>query len=105
MLTLTESAADAIKGFVQESGLPEEAGLRIQAELISETEGTLGLTIVEQPEAADQVIEEKGAHVFVDDGLAPLLEDKVLDAELHEEGVAFTLREQGPEVNGAGRDA
>ena len=27
MLPPTESAADAIKGFVQESGLPEEAGL------------------------------------------------------------------------------
>jgi hypothetical protein len=40
------------------------------------------------------VIEEAGARVFLDPGTASLLDDKVLDADVAEGQVAFTIVDQ-----------
>jgi Fe-S cluster assembly iron-binding protein IscA len=46
------------------------------------------------PAEDDAVIEERGARVFVDADAAALLADKMLDATVDQDQVAFTVVEQ-----------
>lgn len=88
MLTLTPQAAQAINALLVDH---PGAGLRI-SEVVDGAEVRLGLAVAAEPAPNDQVIEDQGSHVFVDDQVAPLLDDKTLDAEVNEERqVAFTL--------------
>ena len=104
MLTLTPVAAEAVRKLVEAAPVDDEGGgVRITA---GETtpEGTpLQLTLVDGPEPADESVDEHGAHVFLESAVAPFLEDKILDAQLKDEGVAFAVREQSgdPEMNGS----
>ena len=43
------------------------------------------------------MIEEEGARVFLDPEAASLLEDKILDASIEPNQVAFTIADQGEE--------
>ena len=95
MLTLTSNAAEAVKTIADASPeLPDESGLRIQAEPTEEGRVSLGLTMVASPDVDDQVIEEAGARVFVEPEAAAILEDKILDATVAGDRVQFTLSEQ-----------
>jgi iron-sulfur cluster assembly protein len=47
------------------------------------------------PAEDDEVIEEHGARLFLDHDAALLLEDKVLDASVERDQVAFMLADQG----------
>lgn len=94
MLTLTRDAAEAVRAIaVASPEVPDDAGLRIRRRE-PEGEGGLELTMVENPEVDDQVIEEAGVRVFVDAELAPALDDKLLDAAVIGDHVQFTLTEQ-----------
>jgi iron-sulfur cluster assembly protein len=53
------------------------------------------LSVVALPAEDDEVIEEQGARVFLDREAAALLEDKVLDAGVEANEVAFTITDQG----------
>ena len=88
MLTLTSEAAQAINALVADQ---PGAGLRISSESVDGDRITLGLAVTSTPAPNDQVIEEHGSHVFVDDQAATLLSDKTLDAEITDHEVAFTL--------------
>jgi Fe-S cluster assembly iron-binding protein IscA len=93
MLMLTENAGAVINSLVDRPELPEGAGLRIT----SPADGSEGLMVATagQPEAADQVVEQDGARVFVDAGAATILDDKVLDARVSDAGtVEFTISMQ-----------
>jgi iron-sulfur cluster assembly protein len=95
MLTLTTKAAEAVKTIAEASPqLPDESGLRIQAEPTGEGQVTFGLMMVESPDVDDQVIEEAGARVFVEPEAAVILEDKILDATVVGDRVQFSLNEQ-----------
>ena len=94
MLALTQEAATAIRGIVEANELPEESGLRITIEDATENEAALNLTFSE-PEAEDTVVAEEGATVFLDEQAAELLDDKVLDAAVFEDRIAFSIRDQG----------
>lgn len=88
MLTLTPQASEAITALLADS---PGAGLRI-SEIVDGDEVRLGLSVAAEPAPGDQVIEGGGSHVFVDDQVAPLLDDKTLDAQVNEDRqVAFTL--------------
>jgi len=50
--------------------------------------------VVALPGEDDEVVEEQGARVFLDPAAASLLEDKVLDASLEQNQVAFTIADQ-----------
>ena len=55
------------------------------------------MTAVSGPGDTDQVIEAAGARVFLEPNAAAYLDDKVLDAQVDEQGKArFTLGTQGP---------
>ena len=93
MLALTHDAADAIETILTAPGVPEGAGIRI-APAPDSDRGVLEVTVAGFPDAGDEVIEESGARVFVQESVVEYLEGKTLDAHLDEERVGFTLIDQ-----------
>lgn len=93
MLVLTENASRAVNAVFQEAELPDGAGLRIASP--SDRSGTLTVAPATTAEQGDQVIEEQGARVFVEADAAEVLDDKVLDAHVDDDGhVQFVLGPQ-----------
>jgi Fe-S cluster assembly iron-binding protein IscA len=80
LLALTDSAVEAVKGIVSSSEVPETGGLR--------------MVVVPLPAEDDEVIDEQGARVFLEPEAATLLDDKVLDADVEQDRVAFTIADQ-----------
>ena len=93
MLTLTPTAAEVVRTLVEQSPDPESGGLRIAAGEDAGEGVELELSLVGEPEALDETVEQEGATVYLDPGAAELLDDKLLDAEVAEDHVMFTLRE------------
>jgi iron-sulfur cluster assembly protein len=94
VLTLTDTAAEAIRGIVAAPELPDSAGLRIATAADAEQAGALEVSVAETPAETDQVVDESGARVFVEAEAIPLLDDKLLDAQIEGTRVGFTLSEQ-----------
>jgi iron-sulfur cluster assembly protein len=94
LLALTDSAVQAVKDIVSSSDeLPETGGLRLVAE-----QGGMAtnfeLSIVSLPAEDDEVIEEQGARVFLEPEAASLLDDKILDASVEQNQIAFAIADQ-----------
>lgn len=94
MLSVSRTAADAIKLIVSASPIPAEGGIRLAAEPIDEHATKLELSLVETPEPGDAIVEEEGAKVFVEQNTAVLLDGKVLDATVEQDGVSFSISDQ-----------
>jgi iron-sulfur cluster assembly protein len=65
--------------------------------MVAEREGTQAnfhLDVVTLPAEDDEVIDEQGARVFLEPEAASLLDDKVLDASVEQDQVAFTIADQ-----------
>jgi Fe-S cluster assembly iron-binding protein IscA len=77
MLTLTEGATQAIHDLVGER---PGAGLRIFSQNSDSDQLQLGLSISGGPEPTDEVVEQEGCHVFLDEQVAPLVDGRTLDA-------------------------
>jgi iron-sulfur cluster assembly protein len=96
MLALSERAVVAINGIMSNPEIPEGAGLRVSPQMTRGTEAvTLELSVVEAPAGGDQVVEDQGAQVFVDERVGPMLDDKTLDATTEGEQVQFTIVDRG----------
>jgi iron-sulfur cluster assembly protein len=98
MLVLTEAAAEAVKSVTSNPQVPEGTGLRI-APSAPDSGSAAGfqLTAALVPAEDDQVIEAAGTRVFLEPQAAAYLEDKVLDAQVDEQGKAhFSLGVQEP---------
>ncbi len=93
MLTLTDNAADAIRGIVASPEIPDGAGLRIATQPGATDPGALEVSLADVPADSDQVVEEGGARVFVEEGAVELLDDKLLDAEIEGHEVGFLITE------------
>jgi iron-sulfur cluster assembly protein len=94
LLALTDSAVQAVKRIVLSSDeVSETSGLRMVAEQTG-METSLQLSVVPLPAEDDEVIEEHGARVFLEPEAASFLDDKVLDASVVQDQVAFTIAEQ-----------
>jgi Fe-S cluster assembly iron-binding protein IscA len=92
MLTVTENATSVIQQLTDRPELPEGAGLRIAS---SDDASSLTVAPAEAPEEGDQVVENGGARVFLETEAAAILDDKVLDATVDEQGrVAFMIGSQ-----------
>ncbi len=92
MFAITEDAATAIDSILVSSGLPEGAGLRITREVSTEGEEArtdLRLSPVEAAEEGDQVLED--VRIFLTPEAADFLDDKLLDADVDEGDVRFSL--------------
>ena len=93
MLTLTENASTVVKTIVDQSVEGNEAGLRISQDAVDSP--ALHVIATEAPMPGDQVVEEGGARVFLEETAAVTLDDKVLDATVDEGGgVQFSIAPQ-----------
>lgn len=92
MLTLTENASTVVKTLASRGGAGDEAGLRISSTAPESSE--YAVEVAPQPADADTVIESAGARVFLEPNAALSLDDKVLDADVSEQGnVRFSIAE------------
>lgn len=86
MLTLTDNATNIVKSLTAQPGT---SGLRISAEGM--TDG-LAVSTATEPQSQDQVVEQDGATVYLDQGAAQQLDDKILDAGVDGSGnLQFSL--------------
>jgi iron-sulfur cluster assembly protein len=94
LLALTDSAVQAVKHIVSSADeTAETGGLRMVAERAG-TQANFQLSVVPLPAEDDEVIDEQGARVFLEPEAASLLDDKVLDASVEQDQVAFKIAEQ-----------
>src|SRR5260221_10244416 len=93
MLVMTVAAAEVVMSVTPTPQTPDETGLRIVSSASEpEDPGALQVTAAAGPGENDQVIEAAGARVFLEPQAAAYLDDKVLDAQIDEQGkVHFTL--------------
>lgn len=90
MLTLTENATAIVNEITHQPGLGDHAGLRITS--TESPEPAFEVTAAAQGEPGDQVVEQGGATVYLDENAATMLDDKVLDAAVDPTGkVEFAL--------------
>lgn len=90
MLTLTENATTLVKSLTTQAVDSPEGGLRISSPEPNAT--TFSVAVAPAPQADDQVIVDGEARVFVEENASAALDDKVLDAQLDEQGaVHFQL--------------
>jgi iron-sulfur cluster assembly protein len=90
MLTLTENASTIVKDIASRTGGGDGAGLRIAAD--PALEASFSVTASDHPEPGDQVVEQDGATVYLEDQTAEALSDKILDAGVDQTGnVQFAL--------------
>ncbi|KRB38933.1 hypothetical protein [Microbacterium sp. Root180] len=92
MLTMTQTAAEAVKQIVARVPQAEDGGVRIR-----DTGADTGfeLSVAPDPQPMDTVVVTDGARVFLDESAAHALDDRVLDAELADDGaVRFALGTQ-----------
>ena len=94
MLTLTESAKEMVRDMVSSEDAPEGSGLRISAAEDEQGSPALSLELATEPAEGDQVLEDAGSRVFLEPGAASLLDDKILDAQRHDDHYHFTLDDQ-----------
>lgn len=90
MFTVSDSATAAIRQIVSRPGVPDGAGLRIAA---NEDRSALKLAVARLPQPGDTVFEAASdAPLFIAEGAADLLQDKVIDAHMRDDGsVQFVL--------------
>jgi iron-sulfur cluster assembly protein len=100
MLTITPNAAEAIRAIVESTEVPDEGGIRISIAQQNGAQASLELAISPAPMEGDEVLEEEGAHVFLDELAAVALDDKSLDAQIEGDQISFGILERdegGPE--------
>ena len=97
MLALTESAVQAVKHIVWSSGLRVIA---VQTGM----DTSFRLDVVPLPGEDDEVIEEQGVRVFLEPEAASLLDDKVLDASVKQDRIAFEFADQLEELQAKRRE-
>lgn len=89
MLSITENAKAAITGITSQSGLPTSGGIRLT---LAEDADRVEMSLSPEPERGDDVIDEDGVRVFVEEAVSPLLAEHTLDAEQGPDGLGFALR-------------
>jgi iron-sulfur cluster assembly protein len=90
VLTITDNAATAVKDLTGRSTGTDTGGLRIATSEADRT--SFEVSVIPTPEPDDQVVENAGAHVFLERNAAEVLADKQLDASVDTEGaVRFSI--------------
>ena len=97
MLTVTHEASKAINTLTDSLPESEAAGLRFSVETTEDGSAQLALSVTDGPGPNDQVVESDGATVYLDEPVVDFMDDKTLDAEIQDEGVAFSIKDQAGE--------
>lgn len=93
MLTMTDTAAEAVKTIVARVPEAGDGGLRIRD--VGAEDG-FELSVAAAPQPDDTVVITSGARVFLDTAASVALDDRVLDAQLQHDGtVRFALTSLG----------
>jgi Fe-S cluster assembly iron-binding protein IscA len=87
MLRVSDAAAKAIEE------MADGGGLRLVA-VATGDDLELDLSLAEEPEDGDEVVESGGAKVFMDAAATEALADQVLDVHSHGDHVHFTFAPQ-----------
>ena len=97
MLALTQDATETIEGILADPGIPDGAGLRIGTGYPTDDTAPrrLQVRVVPGPDEHDEVIEDAGARVFVEDAVTDYLDDKLLDVDRDGGQVRFAILGQG----------
>lgn len=93
-MELSENAAAALENLRESQGVPEDRGTRLTAEQAQEGGLALRLEFVEEIPDTDEVIEQAGTEVHLDERVVEPLENVVMDVRDTEEGLAFVFRGQ-----------
>jgi Fe-S cluster assembly iron-binding protein IscA len=94
LLALTDNAVEAVKHILASADeLSETGGLRVVADQTG-METNFQLSVAVLPAEDDEVIEEQGARVFLEPEAAALLDNKVLDAGVEQDQVAFAIADR-----------
>jgi len=96
MLTITPNAADAIRAIVQSTDVPDEGGIRIAVAHQDAAQASLELSICSAPHEGDAILDEEGAHVFLDEVAVVALNDKSLDAQVEGDAISFGILDREP---------
>ncbi len=100
MLIVTPAAAEAVDAILANSEAPAGAGLRLERAVDPSGQTAVGMQIVAEPGPEDEHIPAAmESEVFLAPDVAGLLDGHVLDAEIEDQNVAFTLHRQS--VDGA----
>lgn len=92
MLTLTDNASTIVKEISAQ--IPDAAGLRITSESADQPSFEVEPASAAQP--GDEIVEQDGATIYLDEAANLQLDDKVLDAAVDQDGgVQFALTLQG----------
>lgn len=94
LLALTDNAVQAVRQILSsQEEVPETGGLRMVADQAGDRVN-FELSVVPLPAEDDEVIDEEGARLFLEPEAASFLDDKLLDADIEQNRVAFTIAEQ-----------
>jgi Fe-S cluster assembly iron-binding protein IscA len=96
MMELSENAAAALENLRENQGVPDDRGTRITAEKAQEGGLALRLEFVEEIPDTDQLIEQSGTEVHLDEKVVGPLENVVMDVRDTDEGMAFVFRGRTP---------
>lgn len=92
MLTLTPTASTVIESLVSRQADPQSAGLRIDG---AAQRNEFAVTVEPAPLPGDHVVEVGSARVFLEQHASVALDDKILDAQVSDEGaVRFAIGDQ-----------
>jgi Fe-S cluster assembly iron-binding protein IscA len=90
MLTISENAVTVVKDLADRMTGSIDGGLRIATD--ASDASNFDVTMIPTPEAGDHVVENNGAHVFLEQKASDVLADKELDAAVDDEGaVRFSI--------------
>jgi iron-sulfur cluster assembly protein len=96
VLTISPEASHAIRGILDASDAPDGAMFRIapQGQDGTAPGPSLAVSITEEPQPDDQIVEGEEIAVCVEPTAAVMLDDKQLDADVVGDQVSFSIGEQ-----------
>jgi len=86
MLIVTPAASDALDSIATARSLPESGGMRLAFVPDQDGQQHLSMTIVDEPEPQDALVDEPDVSLFLEPDTVPLLDDKVLDVQPDDQG-------------------
>jgi iron-sulfur cluster assembly protein len=96
MLTVTQRAAALLKIAKTAEGVADNAGIRIRVGKIAEQPGesgvSVGFAIRDEPAPNDEVFEQHGLRIFIEDVLVEPIDDRTLDVREAAEGTELVFR-------------
>jgi Fe-S cluster assembly iron-binding protein IscA len=96
MLQLSENAAAALENLRESQGIPEGQETRLTAESSDAGGLALRLEFVEEVPETDEIVEQAGTEIHLDQTVVQPLENTIMDVRDTDEGLAFVFKSQTP---------